>query len=943
MQKRKTALTFLLVLASLLCVAVLLLAFLRSNTFDFDAVGSSYLDLNGWKRLDTGEEVTLPFTFEPDLEEVYLQASLPSHPYPDFSIYLSTNYQLVDLAVGDRVLMDSRTNHSMTTTNDQWVMADLIPSDAGQTITVGLLGRGSKNKIEFYQALAGSKLAIRFALTAESLLSQIITLILITLSLTLAIASMFENQNLQKRKRGFLPLSFFILFCAVWIFEDSSGPAVWFIQSELHLMLNIFNYLLFPIPLLFYIRDSYSMDSKLLNAGILTFLLNFVVNCVFLLCHTYRLSISLSISHFLVSILIVFLFSSCLTNLRKKHDPDLYWLMGGIIIFAGSGIAQLSFFYFSEGADSNITFFSVGIFSFILILFINSVQKILWSIRATKDFSELTYVVPCGICRIENNDALTITYANRFFYSIFGYTEEEALKAGFSNFCFNMFPKDVPGFKAELAAAVDKGRSFLQAEHRFFMKDGGIIWIQSRFYRDPHSPQGGFTCACFNVDNRKKMEEQQKVREEEYRIATEHSNKMIMRYHLGLNKVYIQQNACDLFGLPSEMNNIPMSILDTGIVSNESKDKFLSFFQNIVTGKRSGNCQVSLKVKKDGEFLWYQFNFTTVFDSDGYPSQAIISFYDINNLHEKEVAFERWQQTFDKIPKERMSNYGFNLSDNAVENIEGELFPVPPAEIVNDGISCVVHFISDNFIFQEDQKIFLHFLNAQRIQVNFYHSKKEDSIVFRRKGTEGQPLWTLAEIQVIPDPFSTGIKCYVRIQDIDEEKQKEITLMRKSNFDYLTGLLRRETFLEQFSSSIKTYGPEAHHVLCIIDIDNFKNFNDTLGHQAGDEVIRAVATRIKADLREYDICGRLGGDEFVVCLLNTKSDEGPGKRFDNLLDSVRFTWQNLNVTCSMGASIYPEDGQTFDELYQKADIALYKVKAHGKNNFELYSPEEREN
>ncbi len=126
----------------------------------------------------------------------------------------------------------------------------------------------------------------------------------------------------------------------------------------------------------------------------------------------------------------------------------------------------------------------------------------------------------------------------------------------------------------------------------------------------------------------------------------------------------------------------------------------------------------------------------------------------------------------------------------------------------------------------------------------------------------------------------------------------------------------------------------------MIDVDNFKNVNDTYGHNIGDKFLKELASILKSNVRHEDIVGRMGGDEFIMFMKNTPNKEITSKRALEIIEKVStltFIPSKDKPTISIGISHYPEDGSTIEELYVNADVALYKAKSNGKNCFEFFS------
>ncbi len=182
------------------------------------------------------------------------------------------------------------------------------------------------------------------------------------------------------------------------------------------------------------------------------------------------------------------------------------------------------------------------------------------------------------------------------------------------------------------------------------------------------------------------------------------------------------------------------------------------------------------------------------------------------------------------------------------------------------------------------------------------------------------------------------------LRDATEEKKIEEFIHHQAYHDALTGLPNRNFLLEKIENIIKANSPDDKKIAVIfIDLDNFKKVNDTEGHEAGDELLRIATKRMRNCVREVDILARLGGDEFVILIESDISQSGLMRLSSNILDSLAtpFLLNNHNhyISCSMGISIYPRDDTQPDGLIGKADMAMYRAKKLGKNNFQFYSEE----
>ena len=181
----------------------------------------------------------------------------------------------------------------------------------------------------------------------------------------------------------------------------------------------------------------------------------------------------------------------------------------------------------------------------------------------------------------------------------------------------------------------------------------------------------------------------------------------------------------------------------------------------------------------------------------------------------------------------------------------------------------------------------------------------------------------------------------VLVRNITELKQQEERITELAHFDSLTGLPNRVLFEQQSNLALKLARRQQQSMaLMFIDLDHFKHINDTLGHAAGDDLLRAIALRLRSCLREEDILSRQGGDEFVIALPGINA-EGAGHLGQRLLESlaqpVHFAGNETIITASIGIAVYPEDGEHLGVLMQHADAAMYKAKQQGRNDFSFFT------
>ncbi|MEO8754153.1 MAG: EAL domain-containing protein, partial [Casimicrobiaceae bacterium] len=182
-------------------------------------------------------------------------------------------------------------------------------------------------------------------------------------------------------------------------------------------------------------------------------------------------------------------------------------------------------------------------------------------------------------------------------------------------------------------------------------------------------------------------------------------------------------------------------------------------------------------------------------------------------------------------------------------------------------------------------------------------------------------------------------------RDVTQSRRAEEKIRRLAHFDELTGLPNRTMFMHTLQRAFSLAQRRGKQfALFFIDLDRFKNINDSLGHESGDLLLQDVARRLRTHLRESDSVARLGGDEFVVLVEDCADPRELNAIAQNILNALGRPYilaeREYHVTGSIGISTYPADGQDPAALLKNADIAMYLAKDHGKNNFQFYSAQQ---
>jgi diguanylate cyclase (GGDEF)-like protein/PAS domain S-box-containing protein len=236
--------------------------------------------------------------------------------------------------------------------------------------------------------------------------------------------------------------------------------------------------------------------------------------------------------------------------------------------------------------------------------------------------------------------------------------------------------------------------------------------------------------------------------------------------------------------------------------------------------------------------------------------------------------------------------------------------------------------------------------HAEQIVQKFHETVADASVTIgteqsfeRQDGTQG---WALCSLKAVDGQDDESRIFEGSLVDITERKLAESRIQFLAYFDSLTHLPNRVLVNDRLSMAIAIAKRERQKIAVLhLDIDNFKVINDCLGHTRGDELLQSIAPRLQACAREEDTVARLGGDEFLVALgpINSTADAAVvAERIANdLKPAFNLNGNSLNVTCSIGISIFPDHGNDVETLIKNADAAMYASKSRGRNTFSFFT------
>ncbi|WP_312433090.1 sensor domain-containing diguanylate cyclase [Lacrimispora sp.] len=531
--------------------------------------------------------------------------------------------------------------------------------------------------------------------------------------------------------------------------------------------------------------------------------------------------------------------------------------------------------------------------------------------------------IPCGILKLKTDEDLTILYANQAVKTLF----QTPASLG-DMVCESEYPELLMEIRSRLSG---EAASF---ELEFKAKiQKSCIWCSLQLNYIPEEEL--LYCAISDITCMKKFQEHLRIREEQYRLASRHSGCLVSIYDIPSRTLSPSPEFSRTFPLPYTQPLSPEFLIENGIVHKESVTDFLEFYDDMEKGIPEGKCITRLKICS-GDYHWFSSQYSLVCTEEQKPLRGIISYQDITDQYEKELAYQKWMEYMREQKKDCIGYYEYNLKFDLFEEIIGEMTQTMP-EYVSNSFSSIMTYIAENHIFEEDREMFLKFFNKNQLLYHYYRGNRSLRLEHRRIRPDSTVYWGLGMVQIVSDPYTDTIKAFILIKDIDAAKQEALNLQELSKQDSLTGLLNRATAIHAIRNTLKN--SQGHHILIMLDIDRFKQLNDNYGHQFGDKALHRAASRLKSVLRRDDIFGRLGGDEFIILLKDVAYSMDLYARLENLCSLIGSALEpEAHISGSLGTAAYPEDGTVFEELYEKADIALYHAKKHGRSQYAVYEP-----
>ena len=452
------------------------------------------------------------------------------------------------------------------------------------------------------------------------------------------------------------------------------------------------------------------------------------------------------------------------------------------------------------------------------------------------------------------------------------------------------------------------------------------IVVHISFIYDDEGNQCGKMGIIFDISEQVKAKKTLEKWKDRYKIALDGANDGLWDWDFEKDEVTYSNRWKEIMGYGSK--EVAKNIYTwLNLIVEEDKKKVLSELDRHLNGE-SDSFKVQHRIKMpDGSEKWVEVKAKAFFDSNGKVRRMAGFTTDITELKKIEIKLKESEALFrifmDTVPgnvfiKDEKGRFVF------VNEYMYKFFGFK--DLLNKTISSVIQKDLAQKIEMEEKLVLVG--QDLRVKEEKYFDANKKAYIFKTY-----------RFPIIQDnkKFIGGISL-----DITKQKDFETKLNFLAHYDTLTSLPNRILFQDRLKHAIaysKRYGKKI--ALMFLDLDNFKTVNDTLGHDYGDLLLVEISKRLKNSLREQDTVSRLGGDEFTIILEGIRDDVYTSvvaqKIIDVISQPLKLKDKTVYVGVSIGISIYPDDGRNMEELIKNADMAMYKAKESGKNNFQYFT------
>jgi diguanylate cyclase (GGDEF)-like protein/PAS domain S-box-containing protein len=485
----------------------------------------------------------------------------------------------------------------------------------------------------------------------------------------------------------------------------------------------------------------------------------------------------------------------------------------------------------------------------------------------------------------------------------------------------DMHPEDVPRCTELLREAVASRRPF-QLEYRLRRANGEYGWLihQGIPLADASGAFGGFLGVCHDITEQKQAELAAHSRESEIRLLANSLPVLIAYAEINEQRYTFANKAyAHTYGW-TEQTILGRTVRE--VIGEEAYQLISPHVEAVINGK-TVNYERPI-ISPDGEQRFIEVDLIPHFN-DGTQLGAFIVINDITKHRLAEQAVRESEERLRKFAA--ATNDGILFQENGIV--------VDCNETICNMFGYELAELKGHHLFE--------FMAPESWDLTMHHIRTRYEKPYEIQGLHKDGRKIPLEVVGKEMPYQGGTTRMSIVRDITDRKRAEARIQFMAHHDSLTLLPNRANLMERLELMLSASRRKQTFVaMMFIDLDHFKTVNDSLGHHAGDALLKIIAGRLKSCLRDADTVARLGGDEFLVVVPDLREPQAVGQVADKIIEvvseSCTIEGQTLSISPSIGISIFPRDGNSPDDLIKNADAAMYLAKEHGRSNYQFFTP-----
>lgn len=429
------------------------------------------------------------------------------------------------------------------------------------------------------------------------------------------------------------------------------------------------------------------------------------------------------------------------------------------------------------------------------------------------------------------------------------------------------------------------------------------------------------------------MNQELQIRDNIFQVAVSELESQVFLYDVRKDEMrFLSNSSYEKIHLPQIIQNVSKELLKYFSETNQKtmEHVLMEMFDDLKNGREESKRRMILT--KGEQIYYYGIKVIHFYNTSGEPIRSIGMIYDISENYEKELLLNREKKMRSFFMSDVIGVYEINVTLDKVMGQQGEQYDsdVTYTRILKEFVrKCVAEEFREEVCEKYSiANLRIRFLSGENNFIQEYKYLRKDKTTF----------WVACEMHLERDAQNGNLLAFVTVRDIDNKKRKELYLEERAIVDPLTKVYNRSAGTQYIVKALAEMNPGETSAFMLLDLDHFKRLNDTLGHMRGDDALKNVAEILMNHFRKYDIVCRLGGDEFVVFIQRIPI-EVLDRVLTSLLKKMELDYERgdvkVSITISAGVALVPEHGNTFEELYEKADQALYQVKNTTRNAYKI--------